>query len=34
VVQGVVVVVAGIYIALVTVADLLAAWIDPRVRTT
>lgn len=32
VVQGIVVVVAGIYITLVTLADLLAAWIDPRVR--
>jgi len=34
VVQGIVVVVAGIYIALVTLADLLTAWIDPRVRTS
>jgi peptide/nickel transport system permease protein len=34
VVQGIVVVVAGIYIALVTATDLLAAVIDPRVRTS
>jgi peptide/nickel transport system permease protein len=33
VVQGLVAVVAAIYICLVTLADILTGWIDPRIRT-